>query len=137
MERIIIRRPQLTDSKELHEFFFLVIADTYEKEGIAKLFEDQKNEWETKKSYLKSDLDSQGDERFFWLAIHEETKKIVGTIEYGIANELIQKNVKEDLLDFPEIGTVFVHPSYQNRGIGTMLLQKMLTTLESNNVLFR
>ena len=69
-----------------------------------ELFEDQKMNGR-QKNYLKSDLDSHGDERFSWLAIHEETKRIVGTIEYGIANELIQKNVQEDLTDFPEIGT--------------------------------
>lgn len=28
----------------------------------------------------------------------------------------------------------FVHPNYQNRGIGTMLLQKMLLTLENRRV---
>ncbi|MFJ8461444.1 GNAT family N-acetyltransferase [Lysinibacillus xylanilyticus] len=134
MERIILRRPQPTDTEELHTFFLLVIADTYAKEGLAELYDEQKNEWEIKKHYLKLDCDSQGEERFFWLAIHAETKKIVGTIEYGIANELIQKNVQEDLTDFPEIGTVFVHPSYQNRGIGTMLLQQMLTTLESKHI---
>jgi GNAT superfamily N-acetyltransferase len=52
-----------------------------------------------------------------------------------MANELIQKTVKEDLTDFPEIGTVFVHPNYQKHGIGSILLQKMVITLESKKMI--
>ncbi|MGE7676469.1 GNAT family N-acetyltransferase [Lysinibacillus sp. NPDC094403] len=80
-------------------------------------------------------MGSQGERRFFWLAVEEETKKIIGTIEYGVANELIQKTVKEDITNFPEIGTVFIHPNYQNCGIGSLLLQKIFITLESRNVI--
>ncbi|MGE7947414.1 GNAT family N-acetyltransferase [Lysinibacillus sp. NPDC093688] len=134
MEKINIRRPQPTDTKELHEFFLLVITDTFEKEGLAGLHDDQKEEWELKKHYLQWDLDSQGEKRFFWIAVDEETKNIIGTIEYGVANELIQKTIKDDLIEFPEIGTVFIHPHYQNRGLGSMLLQKIITTLESKNM---
>jgi len=32
------------------------------------------------------------------------------------------------------IGHIAVHPDYQNRGIGTVLLQKMLLTLENRRV---
>ncbi len=134
MEKIEIKRPHLTDIEELHKFFRLVITDTFAKEGLAELHDDQKDEWETKKQYLQWDLESHGEKRFFLLAVDEETKEIIGTIEYGVANELIQKTIKEDLADFPEIGTVFVHPNFQNRGIGSMLLQKMFKTLESKNV---
>jgi len=134
LERINIRRPHPTDTEKLHEFFLLVITDTFAKEDLAGLHDDQKDEWEIKKLYLQWDLESQGEKRFFWIVVNEETEEIIGTIEYGVANELIQKTVKEDLKDFPEIGTVFVHPNYQKRGIGSILLQKMVTTLESKNV---
>ncbi|WP_430929631.1 GNAT family N-acetyltransferase [Lysinibacillus capsici] len=55
-------------------------------------------------------------------------------MECGAANEIIQQTIKEELFNCLEIGTVFVHPDYQNRGIGTMLLQKMLLTLENRRV---
>ncbi|WP_155591672.1 GNAT family N-acetyltransferase [Lysinibacillus cavernae] len=132
--KLIIRRPKQSDIQALHQFFLHVIQDTYAKEGLAELVSDQKLEWETKKQYLAMDLESQGEKRYFWLAVDEETNEIIGTIEYGEANELIQQTVKEDLTNCPEIGTVFVHPNYQNRGIGTLLLQKILMTLEKQSM---
>ncbi|WP_312125999.1 GNAT family N-acetyltransferase [Lysinibacillus boronitolerans] len=132
--KLLIRRPEQSDIQALHQFFYLVIQDTYVKEGIAELVDDQQHEWETKKQYVAMDLESQGEKRFFWLALNEETNEIIGTIEYGEANEIIQQTIKENLFGCPEIGTVFVHPDYQNRGIGTMLLQNMLMTLENRRV---
>lgn len=125
-----MRRPQQSDIQALHQFFFHVIQDTYAKEGIAELVDDQQHEWEMKKKYIAMDLESHGEKRFFWLAVDEESNEIIGTIEYGEANKIIQQTIKEDLSDCPEIGTVFVHPDYQNRGIGTLLVQKILRTLE-------
>lgn len=130
MEKIEIRRPYTTDIVELHELFFLVIADTFAKEGLSELHEDQHAEWEMKKRYLKWDLESYGTKRHFLLAVDEDKNRIIGTIECGPANELIQKTVKEDLTSLPEIGTVFVLPRYQKHGVGTLLLQKMISTLQ-------
>lgn len=90
--KLLIRRPEQSDIQTLHEFFDLVIRDTYKKEGIAELVDDQQHEWETKKQYVAMDLESQGEKRFFWLALNEETNEIIGTIECGQANEIIQKN---------------------------------------------
>lgn len=134
MKKIILRRPEPTDTPALHLFFLHVIQDTFAKEGLAELGDDQNHEWATKKKYLADDLESQGQKRFFWLAEDEETKEIIGTIEYGEANDFIQQTLKEDLSNCPEIGTVYVHPNYQNRGIGTKLMKKMLTTLVLKNV---
>ncbi|MEK5232607.1 GNAT family N-acetyltransferase [Lysinibacillus sp. FSL K6-0232] len=134
MENIIIRRPLPTDKEVLHQFFFLVIQDTFAKEGLAALAGDQHNEWEMKKHYLAMDFASQGQQRFFWVAVEPKTGEIIGTIEYGEANALIQQTIQEDLTNCPEIGTVYVHPSYQQRGIGTMLFRHMLTTLETQQI---
>lgn len=133
--KLLIRRPDQSDIQALHQFFSLVIQDTFAKEGIAELVDDQQHEWKTKKQYVAMDLESQGKKRFFWLALNVETDEIIGTIEYGEANEIIQQTIKEDLSQCPEIGTIFVHPNYQNRGIGTMLLEKMLMTLKNRRVL--
>ncbi len=110
MRKIFIRRPEQTDTPALHQFFLHVIQDTFAKEGLAELVDDQQHEWATKKQYLAADFDSQGQKRFFWLAEDADTKEIVGTIEYGESNEFIQKMIKEDLSNCPEIGTVYVHP---------------------------
>ncbi|KOY80973.1 GNAT family N-acetyltransferase [Lysinibacillus macroides] len=134
MKNILVRRPKSTDVQALHQFFFLVIQDTFAKEGLTELVEDQHTEWAMKKHYLAMDLASQGQQRFFLVAVEPKTGEIIGTIEYGEANALIQQTIQEDLTNCPEIGTVYVHPSYQQRGIGTVLFRHMLTTLETQQI---
>jgi GNAT superfamily N-acetyltransferase len=38
------------------------------------------------------------------------------------------------LKNLVEIGTVFVHPDYQNKGIGSMLLNLIFIELKKNNI---
>lgn len=89
MNNIEIRRPQIEDSEELNQFFSIVINDTFAREGLSELHDDIENEIETKKQYLKHDLDSNGKSRYFLIAVDKKCNKIVGTIEYGYASELI------------------------------------------------
>ena len=130
MEHIEIRRPRVEDQEPLHQFFEMVIKDTFAKEGLAEWHEDIVDEIETKKRYLKKDLESNGTYRFFLLAMIDDT--IVGTIECGGASLLIEKSTKGELKNWLEVGTVFVHPDFQRRGIGNLLLNKMFTVLKEN-----
>lgn len=89
MHHIEIRRPKIEDRAELHELFNEVITDTFHKEGLSEMVNDIQIEIESKEQYLKSDLDSGGKHRFFWLGIDTCTNKIIGCIEYGPVSELI------------------------------------------------
>lgn len=134
MRHIEIRRPKIEDRAELHELFNEVITDTFHREGLSDMVNDIQIEIESKEQYLKSDLYSDGKHRFFWLGIDTCTNKIIGCIEYGPASELITACTKGELQGWIEIGTVFVHPKYQRKGIGTLLLHTMLLTLQSREI---
>jgi GNAT superfamily N-acetyltransferase len=134
LHHIEIRRPTADDKEELNHFFSKVIIDTFEKEGLSELHEDLENEMKEKKQFLESDLGSNGETRHFLLAIDKNQNKIVGSIAYGPANELINTCTEGALKDLIEIGTVFVHPEYQRRGIGTLLLNVMLLTLQNKGI---
>ncbi|MEH7387775.1 GNAT family N-acetyltransferase [Bacillus sp. JJ1521] len=127
-----IRRPKIEDKDELHLFFSTVIVDTFEKEGIGHLTKDIDEEIETKKIYLESDYDSGGQSRYFLIATYGET--IVGTIEYGRASSLICKSTNNAFCDLIEVGTVFVHPKYQGKGIGNLLLQSIYVALKNKDI---
>ena len=129
---IDIRRPRIGDVEELHRFFKTVITDTFIKEGIGHLLQDMEDEIETKKAYLEWDLGSDGDRRYFLIALHEG--KIIGSIEYGPASELISKCTNNELADLNEVGTVFVLPDYQGMGIGNQLLNEMYRTLRDKGM---
>jgi GNAT superfamily N-acetyltransferase len=128
------RRPQREDKDELEMFFETVIKDTYEKEGLSQLAEDIKNEIEGKKQYLEEDLASNGKYRYFMIAIDKDTNNIIGSIEYGPASNLIQKCTDGLWKGLYEIGTVFVHPVYQNGGIGSSLLNKIFLIMSAQGI---
>ncbi|MFI8687022.1 GNAT family N-acetyltransferase [Rossellomorea sp. NPDC077527] len=132
MTRIEISRPMDVDKDELILFFDLVIRDTFDKEGLSTLQEDIQTEIKTKIQYLQSDYDSNGGERYFLIAKVGGT--IVGTVEYGPSSVLINTVTNGSLKELFEIGTVFVHPEYQRRGIGTLLFNIMLLTFQSKGI---
>lgn len=134
MYNVGIRRPRIEDSEELYQLFSTVIRDTFAREGLSEWHDDIENEMEAKKQYLKYDLDSNGESRYFLLAFDIKSNKIIGTIEYGQASELINICTNGALKGMFEIGTVFVLPDYQSRGIGTLLLNAMFLTLLGNGV---
>jgi GNAT superfamily N-acetyltransferase len=127
-----IRRPRTEDITELNHFFRTVITDTFNKEGIGDKVEDLEGEIQAKNTYLSSDLKSNGKERYFLLALDGD--KIIGTIEYGAASDLICKCTDNALKKLHEVGTVFVHPTYQRMGIGNVLLKKIIETMHSKRI---
>jgi GNAT superfamily N-acetyltransferase len=131
---IEIRRPILEDMEDLNQFFSKVIRDTFASEGLSKKLDDIEKEIESKKQYLECDYKSKGKDRVFWIALDKKNNKIIGTIEYGPASELINSCTNGALKEWFEVGTVFVDPDYQRRGIGTLLLNVMLLTLQSRGI---
>lgn len=127
-----IRRPRAEDIEELNQFFSKVIRDTFDREGLSELLDDMKDEIENKKQYLKTDLDSNGENRYFLIAFYEN--EIVGSIEYGPVSELITTCTEGAYREDIEVGTVFVHPDYQRRGLGTLLLNLMILTLQNRGI---
>ncbi|PEI74026.1 GNAT family N-acetyltransferase [Bacillus wiedmannii] len=134
MYNVKIRRPNSDDLDELNLFFRLVITHTFKNEGLSQLLDDIENEINTKKQYLKTDFDSNGEKRYFLLAIDTSYDKIIGTIEIGPASTLINSCTGGALKDLYEIGTVFILPEYQRKGIGSLLLNTMFLTLLSRGI---
>jgi GNAT superfamily N-acetyltransferase len=132
MRKIEIRRPRTEDIEELNQFFEVVITDTFAREGLAGLIDDIEAEIDSKKKFLQMDLDSNGEKRYFLIALAEN--KIIGTIEYGPASELIHECTNGNLGNLVEVGTVFVHPLYQRKGIGNKLLAEMIQTLKARGI---
>lgn len=132
MLNVEVRRPRTEDIKELNQFFRTVITDTFIKEGIGEKLEDIENEIGTKQTYLERDLENDGEKRFFLIAL--DGNRIIGTIEYGAASDLIRKCTDNALKDLNEVGTVFVDPDYQRKGVGNLLLNKIYLTLYNKDI---
>jgi GNAT superfamily N-acetyltransferase len=129
---ILIRRPRTEDIDELNQFFRIVITDTFLREGLSGLIDDIEAEIESKKNLLQMDFNSKGEKRYFIIAF--VGGKIIGTIEYGPASEIIQDCTNGNLGNHVEVGTVFVLPDYQRQGIGNKLLAEIFQTLKSRGI---
>jgi GNAT superfamily N-acetyltransferase len=126
-----VRRPKFDDIKQLNEFFRIVIRDTFAKEGIGDKLDDMTNEIKIKEKYLTADLESNGEKRYFLIALN--AGQIIDSIEYGPTSDLIIE-VTGDLKEPIEVGTVFVHPDCQRMGVGNLLLSEMFGTLQKKGI---
>lgn len=134
MDNVEIRRPKIKDIELIKEFFSIVIIDTFNKEGIGEKVADIKDEIRTKENYLDSDFESNGEKRFFLIAFDLVQGKVIGSIEFGPASNLIIECTNHHFKELLEVGTVFVHPDYQRIGIGSLLLNKMYITLQNKGI---
>lgn len=132
MKNIEISRPKLEDEELINEFFEIAIRDTFERNGISDLADTIAEEIKDKRRRLNQDIESDGKNRYFLIA--KEDEKIVGSIEYGPSNDLIISCTNGELKDLVEIGTVFVHPNYQKKGIGSKLLNLIFKELKGNSI---
>lgn len=132
MINVEIRRPRIADIKQLKEFFSNVIIDTFTKEGIGEKLDDIKDEIKVKEKYLQNDFESNGEKRFFLIAL--DVDKIIGSIETGPASDLIIDCTNNNFKELLEVGTVFVHPDYQRIGVGNLLLNNMYFTLQDKGI---
>jgi len=130
--KVEIRRPRIEDLEELHQFFRTVLTDIFAREGLAELVDDIEADIESKKKYLQMDFETNGEKRYFLIALAKN--KIIGTITCGNANELIQECTNGTLRATIEIGTIYVLSEYQRQGVGNQLLAEMLKTLMARGI---
>lgn len=131
MKDLILNKPDKGDTEELKQLFTHTITDAFEKEKIDDA-QGIKNEINEKITSFSEDLESNGKKRYFLVA--RLNNKIVGTISYGPCNALALKNSGEKLKDVLEIGTVYILPEYQKKGIGSILVKSMLNELKIRNI---
>ncbi|UUV18252.1 GNAT family N-acetyltransferase [Fusobacteria bacterium ZRK30] len=125
-----IKKPIKNNLPKLEEFFRIVISDTAKREGITiSNFVDE--EVEEKMKYCKNYFE-EGSNISMLVALDGE--KIIGTISSSYCNSDIKNVIKGLKKDSMKIGTVYIHPSYQRKGIGKTLLNEIYKILKSKNI---
>jgi len=125
-----IKKPLKNHLPQLEEFFKIVISDTARREGIT--ISDFVDEEVKEKIKYCNDYFKKMDNISILIAIDGE--KIIGSISSSYCNLDIKNVIKDIKKDSMKIGTVYIHPSYQRRGIGKILLNEMYKILKAKNV---
>lgn len=124
-----IVRPKIEDQNELNELIIKVLKDNWKRNQLDDLEDDLNDEIKTKLGFVKANLENLEGARYFIIA--KEGKRIVGVAEHGPANDTIKSCNSEDLNVLQEVGTVFVLPEYQGKGVGKALMKAMQLRLRS------
>lgn len=132
MNNIYIKRVNEDDLEELHNLFLTTISDNFKKEGIGDDLVSITNEVNNKNQNIKNDILSNGKDRYFLLLY--SNNKIIGTASFGKSSDLIRNLSDNKLKNIVEIGDVYILPSYQNKGLGTLLLNSIFLSLLSRGI---
>jgi GNAT superfamily N-acetyltransferase len=126
--KILIIRPSRHDVPAIEELLTRTIEHTFVAEQISGDNQAEiGREIESHIAALQRDLESIGKDECFLIARHKS--KVVGTIAFGRPNKIILANLEFDLLSTPEIKCAYVHPDYQQRGIGSRLFDTLVRAL--------
>jgi len=122
------RRPKASDREAIKGFFQVAVYDTFAREGFADLTEDIENEINYKMQYFEDDLNTEGKKSYYILAFEEG--RLIGAGAVSKASHLITDFVPE-MASLYEVGSLFVHPDFQKRGIGPQIIQLLLKHLKA------
>ena len=132
MTSIIIRRPKMQERAQIHALFDVVIRHTFELEGVGEEFEligkliaDQQN-------LIDLDIDTDGQQCFFLVAQYES--QVVGTICVRPCSDIIRECADRDTSGMLEIGSVYVLPELQGKGIAKLLLNRIYQALRTKGI---
>lgn len=125
-----IKKPLKKDLLQLEEFFNVVISDTAKKEGITiPGFVDEEVE-----EKMKMCREYFGEDKNISVLIALDEKKIIGTISSSYCTSDIKDAIQDLEEDAVKIGSIYIHPSYQRRGVAKQLLTSMYRILKSKDI---
>ena len=130
---IVSRSPTIQDLADISQIFSQAIKGNFKADIRLKEIEDEAdNLIEELINNVAFTLNSEGGNEFYLIAISQ--KKIIGIIGYGKANSLIIEQLNIDVAGVPEIKSVYIHPDFQGKGVGSFLLEKIVSELKNKKI---
>ena len=90
------------------------------------------DEIESKKKVLESALNK--DKTGIIVLIAKVNDEVVGTISFGPCSEAIRQCTNDKFSNVGELGSLFILPKYQDKGIGSTLIEEMISYLEKRGI---
>lgn len=119
----------ISDESKLHDFFTMTLTHTFSNNGISD-DEDLQVEINKKMAYVKAYFEYHED--YFMVA--KDGDLLVGIIGFYQPNAIIKSLLGDSVDGIKEMGSLYVHPDYQNQGIGSTLIEKMIQYLKAQGI---
>ena len=134
MKGLSIVTPTQDHLQSAFRVFEASIADAFEQEGLGHLKDDIRKEIEFKQMLLSRAVENPESGYLFLIAVLNG--EVVGTVSFGPCGDDVKRCTNNQLADVGELGSLYVLPAYQGRGVGTALIQAMMNHLEKLGVEF-
>lgn len=121
-----IRRPKEQDLASILETLTRSITIAFLDEGLISLQDDIENEIVNNYELVCRYIHRDKKEYIFLVAL--ESRKVIGLISYGTVGDVISDNIDKKI-KAKELGSIYVHPEYQNRKVASKLIIQMIKTL--------
>jgi GNAT superfamily N-acetyltransferase len=134
IDSVIIEPITLEYQAAINKLFDISIRDAFQQDGFVYTESELLQEIDLKKQIVAQAIQSEHSDSNIHVLIAKIEDKIVGTISYGPSNPLIHKFTDGALAGIGEIGGLYVLPDYQNKGIGSALIQAMIHFLHTKEI---
>lgn len=111
--------------------FEAAITDAFIQEGISELVADCRQEIAAKSALVRQALGA--DANVFFLVAKVEGQ-VAGTISFGPCGQEIREITGHELDEVGELGSLYILPEHQGRGIGSGLIREMADALRSRGI---
>lgn len=125
---LVIRRPRREDLLAIHQLLSFTIKHTFELEQIAGASTEMEAEIRAKLNDFAEGLSSDNKEYYDLLAFVDDT--LVGCMAYGPPSRMISSHLTTPLKDQIELKNAYVHPEFQQLGIGSALFEQIQQQLK-------
>ncbi|WP_438433837.1 GNAT family N-acetyltransferase [Gorillibacterium sp. sgz500922] len=119
------------DQPAAFRVFEEAIPDAFARQGLADDKEWIAGEIEEKKRLVRQSLEPDAPVAFL---VAKRGGEVVGTISFGPCGHEIQVCTDHELDEVGELGSLYVRPSEQNRGIGSALIGELIALLKAREI---
>lgn len=112
------------DIPSVSNLFKVTIADAFEREGLGHLQADIRQEITAKIRKANDSLNPLETDVYFWVARADGI--IIGTVSYAPCGEDIRNCTDNRLSAVGELGSLYVLPGNQGKGVGSALIDEVM-----------
>ncbi len=132
----MIRSVTKSDVAALATLFEYTIADAFSKEGYAvetpEISAEIQKELSNKLTAVSRHL-AEEDAKWRYL-VAEEEGAVIGAIAFGPVGDMTRRFVGADFHSEGELGSMYVHPLFQGKGVSKALIEALVSQLKGSGV---